>query len=124
MADNAPFKAGDIKPDVNNLYREEIFTDLKVATLRSLTPVKPDGSDDTSRQRQFIAQTHVMTPGGPIPVQAPIEADDLGAAMDQFPKAIEQGIHQMIEEAKAAQREEASRIVVPGQDTPPNLTLK
>jgi hypothetical protein len=30
--------------DLANLHREEIFTDLKVATLRRLSPVKADGA--------------------------------------------------------------------------------
>ena len=33
----------------NNLYREEAITDLKVASIRRLVPIKTDGSPDASR---------------------------------------------------------------------------
>ena len=45
---------GDIAVDQNNLYREETFTDLKVASIRRLTPIKPDGSDDFTRPAIFV----------------------------------------------------------------------
>ena len=33
-----------IEVDRDNLYREEVVTDLKVATIRKLVPIRPDGS--------------------------------------------------------------------------------
>ena len=36
----------EVKVDKSNLYKEESFTDLKVATIRRLSPVKHDGSPD------------------------------------------------------------------------------
>ena len=39
----------EIEVDRENLYHEEVFTDLKVATIRRLSPVKTDGSRDETR---------------------------------------------------------------------------
>ena len=44
-----PGNLDQVEVDVANLYREETVTDLRVATLRCLTPIKPDGSEDASR---------------------------------------------------------------------------
>jgi len=58
----------DIQVDVANLYQEEMFTDMKVATIRRLTPIKLDGSVDESRQTIFSGQTNVLTAAGMLPV--------------------------------------------------------
>lgn len=105
----------DIAVDKTNLYREENITDLKVATIQRLVPIKADGSDDASRETIYIAQTSIMTQGGPLPLQAEIKAKGLEEALDQFPEAIEQAMQRLMEQAEAYQREQASRIVTPGQ---------
>ena len=104
----------EIQVDRENLYLEEVFTDLKVATLRRLTPVKADGSPDPTRPVLFHAQTQLMSQMGPLPVNCAIEAANLEEAMQKFPEAIAEAIERMIEEAKEMQRQEASRIIVPG----------
>jgi hypothetical protein len=104
----------EIQVDRENLYLEEVFTDLKVATLRRLTPVKPDGSPDESRPVLFHAQTQLMSQMGPLPVNCAIDASNLEEAMQKFPEAIAEAIERMVEEAKELQRQEASRIIVPG----------
>ena len=104
----------EIQVDRENLYLEEVFTDLKVATLRRLTPIKPDGSPDTTRPVLFHAQTQLMSQMGPLPVNCAIDASNLEEAMQKFPEAIAAAIERMIEEAKELQRQEASRIIVPG----------
>jgi len=104
----------EIQVDRENLYLEEVFTDLKVATLRRLTPIKADGSPDTTRPVLFHAQTQLMSQMGPLPVNCSIDASNLEEAMQKFPEAIAAAIERMIEEAKELQRQEASRIIVPG----------
>jgi len=104
----------EIQVDSENLYLEEVFTDLKVATLRRLTPVKADGSPDETRPVLFHAQTQLMSQMGPLPVNCAIEASSLEEAMQKFPEAIAEAIERMVEEAKEMQRQEASRIIVPG----------
>jgi len=120
MSSGEPRGLDDIKVDLDSLYREETFTDLKVATLRRLTPVLPDGSVDPGRKPQFMGQTSMMTQAGMVPIQCTIEADTLAEALEKFPGAIKQAIEEMIEEVKELQRQQASRIVVP-KGAPPNL---
>jgi len=109
----------EISVDRDNLYLEEVFTDLKIATIRRLTPVKPDGSPDPARPTLFQGQTQLMSQMGPIPVNCAIEAADMSEAMNKFPEAIGEAVERMIEEAREMQRQEASRIIVPGQAPPP-----
>ena len=40
----------DAKMDGAALYKEEIVTDRKVGTIRMLTPIKKDGTADSSRR--------------------------------------------------------------------------
>ena len=109
-----PQELGEIRVDNANLYREEVYTDLRIATIRRLTPVRPDGSPDESRQPLFTGQTHVMSQAGPLPVECAIEARTLEEAAEKFPQAIKQAVDRLVEEAKELRRREASRIVVPG----------
>ncbi|MFA5322532.1 MAG: hypothetical protein WC373_07630 [Smithella sp.] len=109
-------KITDIKIDPNNLYREEAFTDLTFATIRRLTPVKIDGSPDESRAPIFTGMTQLMSPNGPVPVQCLIEgAKTLEEAAAKLPEAIEKTVQAMIAEAEEMRRQEASKIVIPGQ---------
>jgi hypothetical protein len=111
------------KVDLDNLYREEIFTDLKVASLRRLTPVRLDGSRDKKRQIIFVGQTQIMTPQGPLPVQAPIQAANLQEAAEKFPVAINEAVNQLAAEIEEVRRKEASRIVVPGSEAGSKIHL-
>lgn len=106
-------KITDIQVDVANLYQEEMFTDMKVATIRRLTPIKLDGSADESRPTIFSGQTNVLTAAGMLPVSCPIEAANLEEAMAKFPEAAQKAVERMFEELREMQRQEASRIVVP-----------
>jgi hypothetical protein len=106
----------DIKINADNLYKEESFTDLTYATIRRLTPVKIDGSVDEGRETIFTGIAQLMSPNGPVPVQCLIEgAKTLSEAAAKLPEAVEKAVQEMIAEAKAMEREEASRLVVPGR---------
>ena len=112
----------DFKVDRSNLYREESFTDLKVGSIRRLTPVKPDGSEDKSRKTIFVGQTNIVTPQGPLPIQGVIQAKELQQAIKRFPEAMEAAMDRLIEEAKKYQEEKQSqiekpesRIIIPGR---------
>ena len=104
----------EITVDREDLYLEEVFTDLKIATIRRLSPVMPDGSHDETRPTLFQGQTQLMSQMGPLPVSCSIEAATLEEAMDKFGEAMGQAVERMIEEAREIQRQEASRIIVPG----------
>jgi len=107
----------EIKLDSKGLFREEVFTDLRVGTLKQLTPVTSDGSRDMGRPMAYVGETQLMSQVGPLPVQAPIEAGNLQEAMERFPAAVQRAVEAMITEVKELQRKEMSRIVVPGAET-------
>jgi hypothetical protein len=107
----------DLKLDEKSLYQEEVFTDLRVGSLKQLTPVTKDGSRDMGRPMVYVGETQLMSQVGPLPVQTRIEAESLAAAIDRFPAAIQAAVEAMIEEVKELQRKEMSRIVVPGAET-------
>ncbi|MBW2727017.1 MAG: hypothetical protein JRE71_21785 [Deltaproteobacteria bacterium] len=98
----------DMQVDLDNLYREESFTDLRIAQIRRLTPVKPDGTEDDTRKMIFIGETQLMSARGPLPIHTPIDATDLAQAFEKFPEAINVAVENMIEEAKELQRQEAT----------------
>ena len=105
----------NLEVDRSNLYREEVFSDLRVCTIRRLMPVKPDGTEDKARKTIYVGQTHLVSPNGPIPVQNMIKAKDLQQAFKKFPEAMKEAMDRMIEEAKKMQQQEDSRIIVPGR---------
>ncbi len=106
----------NIKINPENLYKEESFTDLTFATIRRLSPVKIDGSPDESREPLFTGMAQLMSPNGPIPVQCLIEgAKTLPEATTRLPDAIEKAVKGMIAEAQEMERQEASKLIVPGQ---------
>jgi len=80
----------------DNLYREDTFTDLRVGSIRMLSPIKPDGTADATRTPLFVGQAQIMSPEGPMPLQCPIEAKSLTEAMEKFPESMEQMLKQMI----------------------------
>jgi hypothetical protein len=103
----------DIKVDQQNLYKEEVFTDLRIATIRQLTPVLPDGQKDGTRSVLYFGQTQMMTPAGSLPIHFEIEAASLEQAMEKFPDAVQQAVQELMESAREAQRQSESRIVTP-----------
>ena len=115
MATRQPMSADSMSVDLENLYREESYTDLQAASVRVLLPVKTDGSADPTRAPMFIGDTTLMTQMGPIPVQFPLDADTLQQAFDLFPEGVQQAIQRLSERAREMARDEASRIVVPSK---------
>ena len=113
----------DLSMDAENLYIEEAFTDMKVGTIRRLTPVQTDGSPDDSRQPMFLGHTQLMSPNGPLPVSCEIEADSLSQAMSRFPQAIAHEVDRIVQEAQKAQQNQQqqqqtrtdSGIIIPGR---------
>lgn len=113
----------DLEVDLDNLYREEAYTDLKVASIRRMVPIKRDGSEDPSRKALFVGETTLMSARGPLPVSCPIEASSLEDALAQFPDAVNAQVERMIEEAREMQRQEMNRIVVPGGPGAPPMPI-
>ena len=117
MNDQQAQPLSEIKLDEKNLYKEEVFTDLRVGSLKQLTPVTIEGERDLARPMVYVGETQLMSQVGPLPVQTRIEAENLKAAMERFPAAIQTAVEAMIDEVKEHQRKEMSRIVVPGAET-------
>jgi uncharacterized protein YyaL (SSP411 family) len=119
MADFKNSEDIDFTVDKNNLFREEAITDLKVASIRRLVPIKPDGSDDPSRTPLFMGHSQIMTPEGPLPLQARLPANNLAEAYGVFPEAMQQALSEMIKQLEEMYRQENakkkddSRIIVP-----------
>lgn len=103
----------DITMDAADLYREDIFTDRKVGTLRRMLPVKVDGSPDDKRAVLFVGQAQMMTPMGAIPLTFEINVPTLSEAIAQFGEGAEQAMEQAIDELKEMRRQNASSIVIP-----------
>lgn len=112
---NAKRSMDDVQMDTGNLYREETITDLRTGTIKVLYPITKDGNPDTMRATMFVCQTELMSNAGMIPVSAPIEAKNLSEAIDMFPAAVKQAVDEMIKRVQDYQREQASRIVTPGE---------
>jgi len=104
----------EIQMQANEMYREEVFTDNAVGTIRRLTPVTSKGEPDTSRAETFVGSTQVMTQAGPLPLNFEIEATNLSDAIAGFGAAATQAFEQTMEELRELQRQQASSIVVPG----------
>lgn len=107
--------APEIKMDADALYQEDTFTDQRVGTIRRMTPVKPDGSIDDSRNVQYIGQAQMMTPAGALPLTFEIEATDLSEAIAKFGDGASQALEDTMKELEEMRRQQASQIVVPGQ---------
>ena len=118
MSEAEKINLDDINVDRDNLYREEMITDLRVATLQVLTPIKPNGTVDAGRETLYVCQTQLMSRAGVLPVTAPVDARTLEEAINKFPAAIRDAVDKMVDEAREFQRQEASRIVVPSIDKP------
>lgn len=107
--------------DKNNLYREESLTDLKVGSIRRLIPLKSDGTADDSRTELFIGHTQLMSPEGPLPIQAELAAKTIDEAINVFPQAMKQALTEMIEKMQEMQKQQQmqqkdeSRIIIPGR---------
>ena len=87
-------KKVDFSVDKNNLYRQEVVTDFKVASIVKFIPIKPDGTEDNSRTAIFLGQTQLMLPQGATPIQVRLEADNLEEAAGAFPEAMNQAMNQ------------------------------
>ena len=109
MAENMP----ELKMDPANLYREEIFTDRKIGTIRMMTPVKTDSTSDPARKVLYVGETQLMTPVGALPLAFEIEADSLGAAAEKFAEFAAVAVERAVKELQEMRRQQSSSIVIP-----------
>ncbi len=106
----------DMRLDTTSLYKEEVYTDGRVGSIRVMTPVNTDGSFDMNRTVLYSGQTQLMTPGGALPLAFEIDAGTLTEAIEKFADAAKQSLLQTMEEIQEMRRQQASSIVIPGQE--------
>ena len=106
-------RVGDAKMDVGALYREEIYTDRKVGTLRVLQPVTATGDSDGSRPTVYQGEAQLMTSMGPLPISFDIEAASLSEAVEGYGEAAKVGVERAMRELQQMRRESQSSIVIP-----------
>ncbi len=123
-----PTQATDPKMDASDLYREDLYSDRKVGTIRVLTPVKSDGTPDPSRPTSYVGQAQIMTPAGALPLSFEIDAQTLAEACEGFADGARVAFEETMKELQEMRRQQASSIVIPeagaasalaGQGAPP-----
>ncbi len=115
-AENTP----ELKMDPANLYREDVFTDRKIGTIRVMTPVKNDSSVDAGRKVIYVGETQLMTPVGALPLAFEIEATSLGQASEKFAEVAAGAVERAVKELQEMRRQQSSSIVIP-EGIPPGL---
>lgn len=105
----------DSSMDASSLYREEIYTDRKVGTIRALVPVLPSGATDAARPVLYVGEAQIMTQMGALPINFEIEGAGLAEAVAGYGAAANAAVERTMRELQELRRQQASSIVVPGQ---------
>jgi hypothetical protein len=113
MANDPGSRTPDATMDATSLYREEIYTDRKVGTLRVLSPVKTDGTPDARRRTVYQGEAQLMTNVGPLPISFDIDADNLSDAVAKYGDATKAGVDRAMRELQEMRRQASSSIVLP-----------
>ena len=108
-----PSNAPEPKMDSQDLYREDVYSDRRVGTIRVMTPVKADGSPDPARATSFVGQAQIMTPAGALPLSFEIEAKTLAEACEGFAAGAKVAFEETMQELQEMRRQQASSIVIP-----------
>jgi hypothetical protein len=103
--------------DPDTLYREEIYTDRKVGTLRVMVPVTASGAIDASRSTLYTGEAQLMTNMGPLPISFDIEAKSLAEAVAGYAEAAKAGVEQTMRELAELRRQQSSGLVIPSAAT-------
>jgi len=113
MATDPGMRVADAAMDETSLYREEIYTDRKIGTLRVLLPVKADGTPDAQRRTVYQGEAQLMTNVGPLPISFDIEATTLADAVSKYAEATKAGVERAMRELQEMRRQASSSIVLP-----------
>ena len=106
-------RATEATMDATALYREEIYTDRKVGTLRVLVPVRDDGTADTARPTIFQGEAQLMTNVGPLPISFDIPGTTLAEAIANYASAAKEGVAHAMQEIAEMRRQQSSSLVIP-----------
>jgi hypothetical protein len=118
MAQQPDGKNINLTMDAASVYREDVYTDRKVGTIRSMTPVKSDGSPDPGRKTIYAGEAQILTPMGALPVTFDIEAATLTEAIQNYAAAAKEGVERTVKEIQEMRRQAASSIVIPQGGAP------
>ena len=108
-----PSNAPEPKMDSQDLYREDLYSDRRVGSIRVMTPVKPDGTPDPARPTSYVGQAQIMTPAGALPLSFEIEAGTLAEACEGFAGGAKLAFEDTMKELQEMRRQQASSIVIP-----------
>ena len=117
-----PSNAPDPKMDSQDLYREDLYSDRRVGTIRVMTPVKPDGTPDPARPTSYVGQAQIMTPAGALPLSFEIDAKTLAEACEGFAEGAKVAFEETMKELQEMRRQQASSIVIPDAGAASALT--
>lgn len=113
MATDPSPRAGNPTMDAASLYREEIYTDRAVGTLRVLEPVTADGAPDRARATVYTGEAQLMTNMGPLPISFEIPAATLAEAVAKYAESAKEGVANAMRELAEMRRQASSSIVIP-----------
>ncbi len=100
--------------DANDVYREDVYTDRRVGTLRVMTPVTAEGAPDSARATLYVGQISVSTPMGTLPISFEVDgATSLSSAIAGFGGAAQKAMDDTMRELQQMRREAASQLVIP-----------
>jgi hypothetical protein len=109
----ATLNPNELRMDPASLYREEVYTDRRIGTIRVLTPVTAMGAPDLGRPVLYVGETQLLTPGGLLPLSFEIEAKSLAEAIEKFGAGANDAVERTRREIEQLRREAASSIIVP-----------
>jgi hypothetical protein len=120
MATDPGQRAGNPTMDATSLYREEIYTDRAVGTLRVLIPVNAEGLNDRMRPTLYTGEAQLMTSVGPLPISFDVPGSTLAEAVANYAEAAKEGVAHAMRELAEMRRQQSSSLVIPqGGALPP-----
>lgn len=119
MAERPEGRLPEPKMDATSLYREEIYTDRQIGTIRVMSPVKTDGTPDAARPTIYVGEAQIYTTMGTLPLSFELEAKSLAEAVSQYAPAAKEAVERAVRELEEMRRQAQSSIVVPRGGLPP-----
>jgi hypothetical protein len=110
---STPLSPPELKMDPASLYREDVYTDRKIGTIRVMTPVTSMGGPDSSRPVIYVGETQLLTSGGLLPLAFQIEAASLSDAIEKFAAGAGEAVERTRREIERLHREASSSIITP-----------
>lgn len=104
----------EARMDATDLWREELITDRKVGTIRTLVPIRADGSADAGRATLYVGEAQMMTNVGTLPISFEIEAKSLAEAVEKYGDHAREAFERAVRELQDMRRQAASSLVIPG----------